>query len=294
MADAPGSRPVSRPPVPVPALDGFRGREFAAYAVVLALGAAMLAGHKTGAGATGRITLLAGVCGCAWELARWLRSLSKQRTGHALQIARAQARTELKTARTERKIGQNTQRQRERQTLRRAVHERTQAQRIERDAQNERESEERAQRSARFAALSAEAARLQALPHAAWISALTDVFALRGLRLQTDAAPAASDTSATDTSSTAPASTTDGIHDLTFVRVEDGSLYVARVLPHDRAGVVADVESLEQRRQQIGAQQAYLIGRDGFSAQVVRLAPRLPLTLVEPSLLAQWNLTKTE
>ncbi len=297
MTDARRSRPVSRPTVRTPAPDGFRVREFGAYAIVTALGAAMLAGHRTGATATGSVTLLTGIGGCAWELARRLRSLSKQRASHALQIARAQARTELKITRSERKTNQNTQRRHERQTLRRAIHERAQAQRTERNVQNERGTRERAQRSARFTALSAEAARLQALPEPAWISALTDVFALRGLRLQTDAAPAASSESAEfamNASLTASDALPGGMCDMLFVRVEDGGMCVARVLPHDRAGVVADVESLEQRRQQAGSQQAYLIGRGGFSAQAVRLAPRLPLTLVEPNLLAQWNLTKTD
>ena len=146
----------------------------------------------------------------------------------------------------------------------------------------------------RFAAVSVEAARLQALPHAAWISALTDIFALRGLRLQTDKVRAAFDVSAANAHPPAPDSIIDDVLDMTFVRVEDGSLCVARVLPHDRTGVVADVEILEQRRQQTGAQQAYLVGRDGFSAQAVRLAPRLPLTLIEPNLLAQWNITKAD
>ncbi len=279
MANAPDSRPVSALPVRTNAPDGFRVREFASYAVVMALGAAMLAGHRPGATATGNVTLLAGLGGCAWELARRLRSLSKQRAALTLQIARAQARTELKTARVERRTEQNTQRQRDKETLRRASDERAHVQRTERNAQNERDACERDTRSARFAAVSAESARLQDLPPTAWTTALTDILALRGLRLQTEIAP--------DVPSNA-------IHDMQFVRMDDGSLCVARSLPSDRAGNVADVEALEQWRREAGAQQAYLIGRSGFSAQAVRLAPRLPLILVEPNLLAQWSLTKID
>ncbi len=58
----------------------------------------------------------------------------------------------------------------------------------------------------------------------------------------------------------------------------------------NRAGV-SEIEMAERQRIEMNAQSASLLSRNGFTPQAVRLAPRFPLTLVEPHLLAQWSLT---
>ena len=287
-AITPPTRSVPAHPFPV--------RNGGAYALVFALGAAMLAGHRPGADATARVTMLAGAGGCAWEAGRWLHNRARRRAVGLRELADAQARARLKTARAERKTEQQDVQQRDRQAARQTLQAQKQGRQVIQQAQSEREAEERARRAARFEAVRAEAERLAALPEDVWIVELTAIFAGRGLRLQTADIPPPS-----NASSPSPDNASEDGYYLRFVHVdievdtkvdiEMESMCVARSLPAGRAGVVADVESLEQWRQQTGAQQAYLISRDGFSTAVVRLAPRLPLTLVEPQLLAQWKLT---
>ena len=263
-------------------------RSVLAYIVVLALGAAMLAGHRPGASAPAWITLLAGLGGCAWEIGRWLRGRVVERADRVREVARTQARAEQKNVRAERRTEQRDRQQRERHTALQTRNAQKQARQAVQQTQNEREEAERARRAARFEAVRAEADRLASLPEDLWLIALKEVLALRGLRLLEEDASGNHNTLPGDTHGA-----WGGVSDLRFARINDTDAItscVARSLPAGRVGVVADAESLEQWRAEANAPQAYLIGRGGFSAALVRLAPRLPLTLVEPNLLAQWKL----
>ena len=248
------------------------------YLVVLLLGAAIRAGHAPGANQSGIVTMLVGAGGCAWELAQWARTIQRQRTAQE----RQRERKELKATRAERRSEQQERERQQRQMHLRAARQRAQTLQATRYAQAEQKAQTEAQRAARFQAVVAEASRLQALPDAPFLAELPFLFATRGLHLQY-AAPSGIE---------ADADLSAGTWDRHLLRVADEkeSIEVARCLTQGRAVAVSDVEALEQWRQVEGATHAYLVSRSGFSAQAVRLAARFPLTLVEPQLLAQWQL----
>ena len=248
------------------------------YLVVLMLGVAMTTSRTPGAGQSGLITMLVGAGGCAWELGQWARAVRRQQ---ATRIQKRE-RAELKTERAARKTQQYAQRRQRRQTQQHAVRRHAALQQTVRQAQSEQNAQNEAQRQARFETISREAARLQSLPDAQFLQTLPALFATRGLRLQTDAL-ASRDTE--------PMSADGFAGDMRFLQLTDETLVVARVLPQGHTAIVADIESLEQWRQAAGASQAYLVGRSGFSTPALRLAPRFPLTLAEPHLLAQWQQT---
>ena len=261
----------------MPRSSGRRGvRAVFIYLVVLMLGVAMTTSRTPGAGQSGLITMLVGAGGCAWELKQWARTV-RRRQAERIQ---GRERAELKAERTVRKTQQHVQRQQRRQTQQRAVRRHAEIQQNVRQARSERNAQSDAQRQARFEAVSREAARLQSLPDAPFLQALPFLFAIRGLRLQTDAL---------SSSEAEPRNAEGFTGDMRFLKIADETLAVARVLPQGHTAVVADIEALEQWRQTSGAQHAYLIGRSGFSTPALRLAPRFPLTLVEPQLLAQWQ-----
>ena len=65
----------------------------------------------------------------------------------------------------------------------------------------------------------------------------------------------------------------------------------AGFVPAGRKASAVDVREIEAWRVVKSAHRALLISTDGFSPAAVRLAQHLPLTLVDPYLLAQWKHT---
>jgi hypothetical protein len=247
------------------------------YLVVLLLGVAIWSGSAPGAHQSGILTMLVGMGGCVWELGQWWRALRRRR---AVQ-EREQARRELKVVRAERRTEQQAREQQQRQTHLRTARQRAQTRQAARQTQAELKTQVEAQHNARFQAIVEEASRLQTLPDTRFQAELPSLFALRGLRLQSDA-PSPETYAASDL----PAK----LWDMRLLRLADKSVEVARSLPQGHTAAVADVEALEQWRQSEGASHAYLVSRSGFSAQAVRLAARFPVTLVEPQQLAQWQM----
>lgn len=66
---------------------------------------------------------------------------------------------------------------------------------------------------------------------------------------------------------------------------------IVRCLPAFRKGSGADVEALEAWREHSDVPRAFLVAASGFLPSAVASLASLPITLVEPHLLAHWKLT---
>lgn len=232
------------------------------YLIVLLLGYAMTRDRTPGADTSGGFTMLVGAGGTIWELCRWLRWWWHRRWIRE----EARLRGELKTLRATRAAEQQERKRHQRQVQTDAALKQTLLQQETRREERAIAQKAERQRQARAKAVTAEAVRLQGLSDEQLYQELPDIFATQGLRLQSAA-----------------------LQDLCLMRLEDEGLEVARCVPQEHTVTVADVEALEQWRNQVGASHAYLIARNSFSVPALRLANHYPLTLVEPFVLAQWK-----
>lgn len=252
-------------------------RVLALWVVVLLAGLAGLTGLVSATRGAGALGAVLGAGGCAWEVARWLRHRRLRR--QALQKAEAHAEMQAaqKIKRQARQTQQQTRRQQHKTAQAQAKQAHEQQRYAARQAQVERAALENAQRASRFEQVAAEAERLQCLDAVSFRAEVKAIFALRGLQ------PADKRDSANQNDGNTSL--------LRLAPLPDNHLEIAQFAGEDTPVAVADVEALEQARQQADADRAYLIGRNGFTPAAVRLAQRFPLTFVEPQLLAQWKIT---
>lgn len=246
----------------------------------------MTSGSMPGAGDAGRVTIVVGVGGCAWELALWLRAVRKRLAAQE----HVRARGELKVARTARRLQEQTQERQQKQTHLRAVRQRIQRNQTEHKADKQRLTSLNAQRAKRFQMVLTEAARLQALSDPSFLTEIPSIFAVHGLQLQSGLS-GANNGHISKKGDTHKNDADEQSWDMRFMRLADEAFEIARCIPQGHTAAVADVEALEQWRCSCEASHAYLIGRNGFSAAAIRLAQHFPLTLIEPQILAQWHIT---
>ena len=247
------------------------------WVVVLLAGLAGLAGLVPATRGAGALGTVLGAGGCAWEVARWLRGWQLQRQDRQKAEARAEMQAAQKIKRQVRQTEQQTRRQQNKTAQAQVKQAQEQQRQAERQAQVERAAFENALRASRFAQVAAEAERLQCLDAVSFRAEVEAIFALRGLQ------SADKRDSANQNNGSAAL--------LRFAPLPNNRLEIAQFAGEDTPAAVADVETLEQARQQADADHAYLIGRNGFTPAAVRLAQRFPVTFVEPQLLAQWKIT---
>lgn len=265
------------------------------YLVVLLLGLGMTSGRMPGAFDAGRVTMVVGVGGIAWELVLWQRATRKRLAAQT----HARARGELKAARAARRIKEQAQNRQQKQTHLRAVRKRIQMQQAEGQTDQQRLNSLDALRSTRFQVIATEATRLQALPDINFLTEIPTIFAAHGLRPESDLpfskfsdhSQVSDNDQASGQHSAKSSAWDEESWDMRFTRLADASSIIARCIPQGHTAAVADVEALEQWRRSCEASHAYLIGRAGFSAAAIRLAQHFPMTLIEPQLLAQWHTT---
>jgi hypothetical protein len=254
-------RLAERLPEGVPAAAGFGAILLAGLVLIWRAGAVI-------SWSDGAICTL-GITGLMWQGWKWrLRVLNEQRRRQEVLL-----QSDRRISRRVRGAEEQVERQK-RAAMDASAHEGArEAQEARRRAETEQAATEEARRRDREAAIVQEAMRLPTLNETNLQQAAIDAFKERGFEVvrvpnETDC-------------------------DL-LLRGRDGILCaVARRMPPSHRGEAADIQALETWRKEAGSTAAYLIGLAGFTPGAVRLASRLPITLVDAHLLAQWRFAES-
>ncbi|MCS6775527.1 MAG: hypothetical protein RMJ43_05985 [Chloroherpetonaceae bacterium] len=137
----------------------------------------------------------------------------------------------------------------------------------------EQDQLDRARAQSREAALEAAVARLCALAEGDFAREVQEILARRGYTVELARAH--------------------GPVELVLHAPGECRLEVACILPGGQAATVDAGNALEAWRAECGARHAFLVSRGGFAPELVRVAARRAVTLVEPYLLASWQLSAT-
>ncbi len=251
-------------------------RRLARWAERLALGSLLL--FLLGVGGMIWATGGARVLGGAFALAGLVGVVLHARSLWEAQAARlrlqraAERRSRLQTARRERTEEERLRRTAEQEARARAAERLEQARLTQKQAAAQTAREQAAQRTDLHRRIEAEAVRLAALTDPELYAEISAIFVRRGGLLQ--------------------AVNADYPGDFTLQTAEETAL--VRCLPAGRKGTGTDVEALEAWREQARIPRAYLLATAGFLPSAVTRLANLPLTLIEPHLLAHWKLTASD
>lgn len=215
----------------------------------------------------GWVLLLASGGGLLACLSRWLQWWRFARWG----VEQERLRSRKRALRRERDAARRARQQAARAARVRVEGRALEARAAARSAVRAREQADRERGRARAAALEAEVARLCALPDAAFAREVQEIFVRRGYVVRPVGVCGSAE----------------------FLLYAPGQFRpdVVCVLPGGHAGTVDAGNALEAWRAECGAGCAFLVSRDGFAWELADLAGRRALTLVEPYLLASWQLS---
>lgn len=206
---------------------------------------------------------LAGLCGLGLH-GRMLWQTREAR----LRLQRAAARrVELQVSRRERAERDRLRRQTEQETRIHAAERLEQARRAQKQAAAQAVQDDADRRSDRARRVEQEALRMAALSDTELYRETVALLTRRGYRPE-------------------PA---DVEYPGDFLLRSDAGLELLRCVPTGKKAGGADVEALEAWRVQAGANRAYLVATAGFLPSAIARLADLPLTLVEPHLLAHWQ-----
>ncbi|MCW3095975.1 MAG: hypothetical protein JWL77_1593 [Chthonomonadaceae bacterium] len=206
---------------------------------------------------------LAGLVG----LGLHLRLLWRTREAR-LRLQRAAARrAELQASRRERADRERLRRQAEQETRAYAAERLEQARRAQKQVAAQALQEEMDRRNERTRRGEGEALRIAALSDAELHREVAGLLTQRGYRAE-------------------PA---DSEYPGDFLLHSEAGFEVLRCVPAGKKAGGVDVEALEAWRTQAGAERAYLVATAGFLPSAIERLAQLPLTLVEPHLLAHWR-----
>jgi hypothetical protein len=206
---------------------------------------------------------LAGLVG----LGLHLRLLWRTREAR-LRLQRAAARrAELQANRRERADRVRLRRQAEQETRAHAAERLEQARRTQKQAAAQALQAEMDRRNERARRVEGEALRIAALSDAELHREVSGLLTQRGYRVE-------------------PA---DSEYPGDFLLHSEAGFEVLRCVPAGKNAGGVDVEALEAWRAQAGAERAYLVSTAGFLPSAIERLATLPLTLVEPHLLAHWR-----
>lgn len=213
-----------------------------------------------------------GCIGLVWCGIQMLRDWQQQ----ILSDAAALRRHATKQARRERGANQKVAREVERQQIAARAEASIKVRDRERLEHVQQHKDEAKLRSRRASDLVQEARRIASIPESEMHLELKRIWELRGWRLV----------------SRQPLPEIEGT-----LRAEEllmingvGQREVLIILTDGNRAGVSEIEMAERQRIETETQNAYLLSREGFTPQAVRLVPRFPLTLVDPHLLAKWSL----
>lgn len=237
------------------------------FLLLLLVGAAALWDGRAGGRFTGPLLMLLGLAGLTWRLRKHRQEWLEQRAVRE----EKERRRALLNARRERSAQERLRRQEQKAAQAHAAARAAEVAAVERQARQQAIQEAQAHRAEQDRLIYLEADRLRRLDDAALRTEVRALFTAAGFQTASPSAEADCDLLLHSTASQREA--------------------VARCVPVGHKAGVADVQALEDWRQEIGAEHAYLLSLAGFSPPAVRLAQHLPLTLVEAHLLAQWKHT---
>ena len=254
---------------------GNRARRFSRRLMVwserLALGSALLfllgvggvVWAAGGARVLGGAFALAGLLGIGLHV----RTLWQTREARFRLQRAAERRTELQAARRERAGKERLRRQTEQEIRARAAERLEEARSAQKQATARTTREQTAERIARERRVESEALRLAALSDAELYREMATLLARRGCHPQQ----------------------ADREYPGDFLLQSDEGVELLRCVPAGKKAAASDVDALESWRVQAGADRAYLVATAGFLPSAVERLAALPLTLVEPHLLAHWQ-----
>lgn len=206
---------------------------------------------------------LAGLFGLGVHL-RLLRQTREAR----LRLQRASARRlELQASRRERVEWERLRRQAEQETRAYAAERLEQARRAQKQAATQLLQEQADRRTERARHIEREALRMAALSDAELHQEIAVLFTRRGSHPKH----------------------ADSEYPGDFLLRSEAGFEVLRCVPAGKKAGGTDVEALEAWRVQAKAERAYLVATAGFLPSAIERLARLPLTLVEPHLLAHWQ-----
>ena len=185
-----------------------------------------------------------------------------------LRLQRAAVRrAELQASRRERAGRERVRRQTEQETRAHAAERLEQARRAQKDSAARAVQDQADKRSERARRAEQEALRLASLSDAELYPELAALLTRRGYRSE-------------------PA---DDEYPGDFLLRSEAGLEVLRCVPAGKKAGGVDVEAVEAWRVQAGAERACLVATAGFLPSAIERLANLPLTLVEPHLLAHWQ-----
>ena len=227
------------------------------------LGAGGVAWASGGARVLGAAFALAGLLGIGLHV----RTLWQTREARFRLKRAAERRVELQAARRERAGRERLRRQTEQETRARAAERLEEARNAQKQAAARTTQEQVGQRLERERRVEREALRLAALSDAELHREIAVLLAQRGCRPE-------------------PA---DSEYPGDFLLRPEEGFELLRCVPAGKKAGGGDVEALEAWRVQAKAERAYLVATAGFLPSAVERLAALPLTLVEPHLLAHWQ-----
>ncbi len=257
------------------ALSGHRARRFSRRLMVwserLALGSVLLCllgvggilWASGGARVLGAAFALGGLLGIGFHV----RTLWQTREARLRLQRAAERRLELQAARRDRGVKERLRRQTEQEIRARAAERLEEARRAQKQVAARTTQEQASQRVERERRVEQEALRIAALSDAELHQEIPGLLARRGWQ------PEPADSEYTGDF---------------LLRSEEG-LEVLRCVPAGKKAGSVDVAAVEAWRVQARAERAYLVATAGFLPSAIDRLGALPLTLVEPHLLAHWQ-----
>jgi hypothetical protein len=206
---------------------------------------------------------LAGLVG----LGLHLRLLWQTREARLRVQRAAERRIDLQTSRRERAERERLRRHAEQATRAHAAERLEEARRAQKQAAAQALQEQTDLRNARAQRVEREAMRLATLSDTELYPEIIALLTRRGFAIE-------------------PA---DGEYAGDFLLRSEAGIAVLRCVPAGQKAGRADVEALEAWRVQAEAERSYLVATAGFLPSAIDRLANLPLTLIEPHLLAHWH-----
>ena len=231
--------------------------------MLVLLGAGGIVWAEGGARLLGAGFALAGLGG----LGLHLRLLWQTREARLRLQRAAERRAELQVSRRERAERERLRRQTEQETRAHAAERLDQARRAQKQAAAQSLEEQTARRNAREYRVESAALRFAALSDTELWQEVAALLTRRGYHTEL----------------------ADSEYPGDFLLRSEAGFEVLRCVPAGKKAGGVDVEAVETWRLQAEAERAYLVATAGFLPSAVARLANLPLTLVEPHLLAHWQ-----